>query len=268
VPKSWAKAVQERPERTFFRFLPTECSIRCEVLGVALMLLIIPAFAAAAQPADGPTKGNSPKPAWKWSVDERLSRRFDPKYRKARAEARAAKLNEIKKRFPALTDDLSAGELKGQQNLDTIEGETNPELFLTYELFDQILVMGFPPNGMNQQESRRLIEERAVALGFGQDLWDRLERAAAPFLKLQRREEQLARNGLLPSRSKDGTKMSPEALLWCRERARAIAAAKVEFGEEPFLRLLYAGVTPGFGLTYVFDPGDADRRRYVEGGCQ
>jgi len=121
---------------------------------------------------------------------------------------------------------------------------------------------------MNQQESRRLIEERAAVLGFGQNLWDRLERAAAPFLKLQRREEQLARNGSLPSRPADDAKMSPEALHWCRERARAIAAAKAEFGEEPFLRLLYAGVAPGFGITYVFDPGDADRRRYVEGGCQ
>jgi hypothetical protein len=163
---------------------------------------------------------------------------------KARAEARAARLKELEKHFPAPADDLFAGELKNQQNVDTIEGETNPELFLTFELFDQLLEMGFPPNGMNQQESRRLIEERAVVLGFGQDLWDRLERAAAPFLKLQRREEQLARNGLLPSRPAEGTKMSPEALHWCRERARAIAAAKAEFGEEPFLRLLYTGVHP------------------------
>ncbi|PYQ61606.1 MAG: hypothetical protein DMF53_14820 [Acidobacteria bacterium] len=139
---------------------------------------------------------------------------------------------------------------------------------MTFELFDDLLCMGFPPYGMNQQESRRLIEERAVVLGFGQDLWERLERAAAPFLKLQRREEQLARKGLLPSRPADDTKWSPEELHWCRERARAIAAAKAEFGEEPFLRLLYAGVTPGFSITYVFDPGRADRLRYVEGGCQ
>jgi hypothetical protein len=175
---------------------------------------------------------------------------------------------DFEKRFPAPADDLFTGALKNQQNVDTIQGDTNPELFLTFELFDQLLEMGFPPHGMNQRESRRLIEEQAVVLGFGQDLWDRLERAAAPFLKLRRREERLARNGLLPSRPADGTKMSPEALHWCRERARAIAAAKAEFGEESFLRLLYAGVTPGFGITYVFDPGDADRLRYVEGGCR
>ncbi|MFL6232499.1 MAG: hypothetical protein ACJ76N_05140 [Thermoanaerobaculia bacterium] len=239
-----------------------------EVLGVTLTLLLIPALAAGAQPGKGSAKGDAHKPAWRWSVDERLAKRFDPESMKARAEARAAKLKDFEKRFPAPANDLFAGELKNQQNVDTIEGETNPELFLTFELFDQLLVMGFPPHSMNQKESRRLIEERAVALGFGQDLWDRLERAAAPFLKLQRREEQLARNGLLPPRSEDGTKMSPEALHWCRERARAIAAAKVEFGEEPFLRLLYAGVTPGFGVTYVLDPRAADRLRYLEGGCQ
>jgi hypothetical protein len=267
MPKSRVKAVKKCPERVLFRFLSLELSLCCEVLGVTLMLLLISA-AAAAQTADGPTKGSPPKPAWRWSVDERLARRFDPEAMKARAEARAAKLKEFEKRFPAPPDDLFAGEVKNQQNVDTIEGETNPELFLNFELFDQLLEMVFPPNGMNQQETRRLIEERAVVLGFGQDLWDRLERVAAPFLKLQRREEQLARNGILPSRPADGTKMSPEALHWCRERARAIAAAKAEFGEEPFLRLLYAGVAPGFGITYVFDLGRGDRLRYVEGGCQ
>jgi len=240
----------------------------CTVLGVAWILLLIPAFAAAAQSADGPTKSNPPKPAWRWSVDERLAKRFDTESMKARAEERAARLKELEKHFPAPADDLFAGELKNQQNVDTIRGETNPELFMTIELFDQLLEMGFPPKGMDKQESRRLIEERAVVLGFGQDLWDRLERAAAPFLKLQRREEQLARNGLLPARPADSTKMSPEALHWCRERARAIAAAEAEFGEEPFLRLLYAGVAPGFSITYAVDPGKADRLRYVEGGCQ
>ena len=238
-------------------------------IGATLMLFLIPALSAAAQPAGSPIKSSLSKPAWEWSVDERLAERFDRELRKARAEARAAKIKDFQKRFPAPADDLF--EVKNQQNVDMIEGEKNPELFMTFELFDQLLEMGFPPHGMNQQESRRLIEERAAALGFGQDLWDRLERAAAPFLKLQRREEELARKGLLPSRPADSAKMSPEDLHWCRERARAIAAAKAEFGEEPFLRLLYAGVTPGFSITYAthtVNLGDADRLRYVEGGCQ
>jgi hypothetical protein len=187
---------------------------------------------------------------------------------KARAQERAAKLNGFEKHFPALAQAPSAGEVKNQQNVDTIRGDQNPELFMIFELFDHLLGMGFPPSGVGQQESRRLIEERAVVLGFGRDLWDRLDQAAAPFLKLQRRDEQLARNGSLPSRSADGTKMSPEAIHRCRERARAIAAAEAEFDKEPFLRLLYSGVTPGFSITYVFNPGDADRLRYVEGGCQ
>lgn len=262
------KAVQEYLERMLFLFLPIERSIRWKVLGITSILLLISTFAAPAQSVEVPTEGNPSKPAWKWSVDERLAKRFDPESVKARAEERAAKRKDFEKHFPALAQNPLAGEVKNQQNVDTIEGETNPELFLTFELFDQLLEMGFPPHGMNQQESRRLIEERAVVLGFGQDLWDRLEQAAAPFLKLQRREEQLTRNGALPSRPADDTKMSPEALHWCRERARAIAAAKAEFGEEPFLRLLYTGVTTGFDITYVFDPGDAGRLRYVEGGCQ
>jgi hypothetical protein len=187
---------------------------------------------------------------------------------KARAKERAAEREDFEKRFPSLAQGPFAGEVKNRQAVDTIRGEKNPELFMIFELFDHLLSMGFPPGGIDQPESRRLIEERAVVLGFGQDLWDRLDQAAAPFLKLQRRDEQLVRNGSLPSHSADGTKMSPEALHWCRARAKAIAAAKAEFGEEPFLRLLYSGVTSGFSITYFFNPGDADRLRYVEGGCQ
>ena len=265
MQKSQAKVVQECREHVRSHILTEERSFRWEVLGV--LLLLIPALASSAQPVAGPVQG-SPKPAWKWSVDERLAQRFDPESMKARARERAAELEDFETHFAAPAQGPFAGEVKNKQDVDTIRGEKNPELFMIFELLDHLLSMGFPPGGMDQQESRRLIEERAAALGFGQDLWDRLDQAAAPFLKLQRREEQLARNGSLPSRSADGTKMSSEALHWCRARAKAIAAAKAEFGEEPFLRLLYSGVTPGFSITYFFNLRDADRLRYVEGGCK
>lgn len=265
--KSRARAVQQRPERVLSRILTEKRSFRWEVPGVILILLLIQAFAAAAQPA-GPIKGSPPKPAWRWSVDERLARRFDPELMKARAEERAAERKAFEKKFPAPAQNFSGAEAPNEQTVDTVRGEKNPELFLTIELFDHLLVMGFPSNGMGQQESRRLIEERAVALGFGHDLWNRLARAADPFLKLQRRKEKLSQNGALLSRPADGSPMSPEALRWCRARARAITAAEAEFGEESFLRLLYAGVTPGFSITYVVNPGTADRLRYMEGGCQ
>ena len=233
-------------------------------LGAALILLALSTLGSATQSA---AHGESPKPAWKFSADERLAKRFDPRAMKARAEERAAEIRAVEKSFPAQGQDFFGAETPGQHNVDTIRGEKNPELFLTIELFDHLLAMGFPPRGMGQQESRRIVEERAVALGFGRDLWNRLERVTTPFLRLQRREEQLSRRGSSSSRSVTGGTMPPEALQWCRARASAIAAAKAEFGEEAFLRLLYTGVTPGFSITYVVAPGTADRLRYLEGGC-
>jgi hypothetical protein len=265
MPKSRTKA---RPKRILFRFFAVERSFRSEVLGISLMLLLISASAVVAQPEDGPAKGGPPKPAWRWTVDERLARRLDPEAMKARAEERAAEIKAFEKRFPAPPQNFFGAEAKNKQNVDTIRGEKHPELFLTIELFDHLLDMGFPFNGTGQQESRGLVEERAVALGFGRDLWSRLGRAVNPFLKMQRREEQFAQNGTLPSRSAGGSTMSPEALRWCQARARAIAAAETEFGKEPFLRLLYSGVTPGFSITYAVSQGTADRLRYLEGGCQ
>lgn len=126
--------------------------------------------------------------------------------------------------------------------------------------------MGLPPDA--NLESQKIIERRAVALGFGRDLWKRLEKAAAPYLELQRADERRARAKLSPPRPRVGLEMDSDAILYCRARARAFAAAKSEFGAESFLRLLYIGVTPGLAISYVVKDGLADQLRFIDGGCR
>jgi hypothetical protein len=65
--------------------------------------------------------------------------------------------------------------------------------------------------------------------------------------------------------------MDGEAVRLCRLRARALSAAKAEFGEEAFLRLLYEAVAPEVTLLAVGSgpsPEDAARSRYIAGGCR
>lgn len=207
------------------------------------------------------------KPAWEWTVDERLAKRLDPNAREARAAKQAAKDRAFLSRFPEATDlpGIKAGGAPLQVT-ESIEGDETPELFLPFELFDHLLDMGLTSGA--GLESRTIIENRAVALGFGRDLWERLERAAAPYLELQRQEERRARAQPSPSRPVNSPKIDDAAIHLCRSRAQALAAAKTEFGEEPFLRLLYLGVTPGLSKGNIVKNGTADRLRFLEGGCR
>ncbi|MFY9826361.1 MAG: hypothetical protein WAM82_33665 [Thermoanaerobaculia bacterium] len=244
--------------------------IGSSVLGASLAILLL--YGAPPAEAQRSGSGLSRKHAWEWTTDERLLQRFDPEAMEARAAERAAEKRVFLKRFPKAAGSLAEPEAaaSSSQTLDTIEGSKTPELFLPSELFDNLLNTGFPPEGRLSGESRRIIEDRAVPLGFGSDLWKRLEKAAAPYLKLQREEE--GRAETRPSRfhPANGPEIDGDAVSRCRARAAAFSAAKADFGEEPFLRLLYEAVAPGLSRTYIVDQGTErhlSSLRSLEGGC-
>jgi hypothetical protein len=132
------------------------------------------------------SRGVTPgKPAWKWTVAERLARRFDPEAMKARA-AEQDKTRAWFKHVPADdSDPFFSTKDKGTEPPQriSIEGRKTPELFLTWELFTSLLSRAFPPGGEHAEQLTRPIEEWAAALGFGRDLWPRLAKVAAPLLK-------------------------------------------------------------------------------------
>jgi hypothetical protein len=201
------------------------------------------------------------KPAWEWTLDERLAQRYDPNEIRSRAAAKAAEDAKIQEMFK----DLPGGSgTERDSRTDTIEGRTHPELFLTWELFDALLGDAFPSGGLHPSESRRHLEAPAAALGFGRDFWVRLERVAAPYLELQHENEQLAHQEV---QTKTSDRRDPGTSL-CRARERAISAAKAEFGEQRFLQFLYQAVAPNLALSYVPEERPAGRLRFVEGGCR
>jgi hypothetical protein len=126
-----------------------------------LVLLI-----GSAAKAEVRKSGDIAKPAWEWTVDERLAQRFAPKAMEARAAEHAAEERAFLRRFPEAANDFP--ETKGtgspQHDTDSIDGDKTPELFLPFELFDHLLNMGLTSGA--DLESRTIIEQRAVALGL------------------------------------------------------------------------------------------------------
>lgn len=213
-----------------------------------------------------PEAGSKPvaKPAWKWTLEERLAARFDSDALAAREAEHRAEQERIRERFgDPLEEELN--KMKGPPATTVhIDGSKTPELFLPSELFTLLIVRGFSQGGnWDIQKSRGPIEKRAAALGFGRDLWVRLEKAAAPYLQL------LRKTGPLKG---DRVGYTKRDIRLCQLRSRALEAAKVEFGEESFLRLLYEAVAPNARPIYILDGPDyrkhAEQLRFMEEGCR
>jgi hypothetical protein len=194
-----------------------------------------------------------------------MAARFNPAALAGRIAERKAEQKRLRARFGDLleaTDKIAAATGEGSASagvVDEIDGRKSPELFFPTELFTILIEAGYPPSG-SVSESRQRISERAAALGFGRDLWPRLASAAAPFLKLRRERDRLAAK-------LDGSR-ADDSETWCRKRAEALAAAKAEFGEELFLRLLYEAVAPTGSISYVVSAGEPAMLRSAEWGCR
>ena len=219
-----------------------------------------------AQTPDIPRTQKIRKPAWQWTLAERLAARFDPAAMKARQARRLAEheAHQAARRARGVPEDPIFDHF--EPSPDSIEGKENPELFLPHELFNFLLITCFPPEG--DLFSRGRIEQRAPALGLGSDFWSRLGKISEPLLDLDSKRHKLAMEAI-----RSGAEV-PEVegpYLRCRLRADALSAAKAEFGEEVFLRLLYEAVAPSIGISGSPDQDMAEldeSLRYQEGGCR
>lgn len=229
------------------------------VLGMSLALLAcVVVGSAAAQTADATDAGLSKRPAWQWSLEERLGARFDPEGMKVRAAEATAGRQKAAARFGETVD--------APRDQHSIDGRREPELFLPTELFRSFINSAFPEDGQGQIYARRRFEPGAAALGIGSDLWVRLEKAAAPYLRV--RDERYRRAMAALERSEEPENPEADDLAHCRTLAQSLAAAKAEFGAEALLRLLYQEVAPTLSITYNVDHETLGRLRSLEGGCQ
>jgi hypothetical protein len=184
------------------------------------------------------------KPAWQWTIDERITERFrNDRIAERSALTRAARKNH-----------LPAG---GAVAMDTLYGRSHAELFLPSEIFRSLLTRTFLISATNRMENRLSIESRAAALGFGQDLWKRLHAVAREALEMEAR--QLRRPSVQGSEVRGADT--------CFARYVALEKAKAEFGEERFMRFLFEAVAPDIFSSYTLTTSTADELLYQEGGC-
>lgn len=153
-----------------------------------------------------------------------------------------------------------------------VSGQEHPELFLRWQLFDHLIGNALVASPEQSAVFREAIQTRAVALGFGADLWHRLEQAAAPFVENRKNEIAIARQ--LASTGGSGTQSSAQSALTelseqsCGLRWSALVAAQREFGVKTLDSLLYRAVAPD--LKIVADTRDLDlaQLQWVEEGCK
>src|SRR5436305_5908869 len=234
-------------------------------LWLAVGFLVGAAPMRAVEPS---TKDNAGKPAWQWTLDERLAKRFDPEARRARIAAKIAAEATYKTEAEAAEAAGDFAEKSRREDLDVINGRRNPELFLPVELFNILLLNAFPPGGIDPAGYRGMIEPHAAALGFGADFWLRLGRVAAPVLDFEREREKLAKTNPARLHRQEGSEINAEEISACRDRAEALVKAETEFGKEPFLRLLYDVIAPSSEVTYSLRGGIVEQARAMERGCQ
>ena len=230
----------------------------CGALALAGFLIGVVAGAQTRESGAAAAQAVPRKPAWQWTLDERLAARFDPEAMKARVAQRAASNKQA--------EEIFGERLGGSSDQHTIDGHREPELLLPIELVRNLINNAFPEDGQDRGYPRRRIEEGAAALGLGSDFWQRLEKAATPYLQVRNARYRRAMAAM--ARSEESENPESDDLAHCRSLAQALAAAKAEFGEEIFLRLLYREVAPTMAITYNLDEGTRDRLRSLEGGCK
>jgi hypothetical protein len=238
--------------------------MKLSIAVTALVLLLTPSCLTATQRDDGA----APKPPWQWSDDERLAVRFDPV---SMAERRSPEVLAQYGFKPPTTPRAVSQSTKGAGGPITfvILGERNPELFMPFELFDFLIETALQEDTNVRVSWQKIFAENAGA-PLPSDFWNRLERAAKPYLDAQRalsaknREWKAAseaqRNAMAPSFAGLQDRL-------CGARAEALTAARNEFGTTVLYRVLYERAAPGLHQ-WSSDPLPAEKLRAIEGGCK
>ena len=203
-----------------------------------------------------------PRQPWEWTTEERIARRLDP-------AAIAERVRVHQGTHPSHA---------GQSTLNTaaaapafvIDGNRNPELFLPWEVMDELL-----ENASGDlravQPGRRAYRDAVEASGWDETIfWPTLERLARNYaatkdaairfqMRTARRADTLSRSEIL-----ERDRLNHEV---CSSRAETLQAARARFGAAAFDRFLYTAVAPHMGMASM-GATDARTLRWIEGGCR
>lgn len=230
-------------------------------LGI-LVLSVMIAAAASAQEPDHAASTAAAKPAWQWTLEERIAKRLDRDSIRKRAEA--------SDKDGATPQELSTANVFLSPSRFVIEGKRDPALLMPFELFGSLQtgVSDEPGRGL-----RRLYRDKIRETGWNEELfWKVIADASAEYFRVLNEKHAVRRQARsLPEAERTPLTTAAEALdvTSCRLRKEAQDAVRQQLGPEKFDRFLYEHVAPNVGIGSDFPYGNEEwRLKYVEGGCQ
>jgi len=222
---------------------------------------------------DGSSLTPGDKPAWEWTTEERLARRFDPisildRFERATAEGLMGRQQ----------SEQSGSGPKVQRSAESrpignvVLGSHNPELFFPFELFPYLVRAGFAGDESERQQNRERFAPLIAEFSEPGQFWRALEVAVEPYLVNQREEENLGAklDGATSQEQREvirreiATTQAPQ----CALRQEALAAAVKSIGLKNIYRLLYEGVAPGLSTIAREGELDPSRIKFIAGGCK
>jgi len=185
--------------------------------------------------------------AWILTDEERIARRTTPS---------------------APTGRIGAAAVSRGDHREQINGLEHPELFLPYELFDQ-LVLGLSSKSTQREHARSEYDSRISAFGYNvPKFWETLRIAAQPYVTAQ--EARSHRGGTLFVSSHGNKTFVPISRDLCGQRVAALQNARELLGGKDFFdRFLYSVVAARMkhvAVTTAPDPDD--QLRFMAGGCR
>ncbi len=160
----------------------------------------------------------TPKPPWAFTLEERIALRSNPQLARERVQKDKSVKTDAGATLPA----------------DSFDGRDHPELFLPHQVFRTLMSLAFVRGEPSGHLFRRALAPDVARLGLPGDFWERLQALSATHVR-----NESAVNDLMARAQHLDAEARKTLLDACRSGSEALAAAREEFGAEPFDRFLY-----------------------------
>jgi hypothetical protein len=227
---------------------------------VSLTTLIVSAQTVPPEKQPPPAR----KPAWEWTLDERIAKRIDPVQIRERALASEKNL-------------VERGGFKPEEVIPvrfTVEGWRDPELFMPSELFHSILSGVWVEREM-ARDTRKRYRQQILDAGWDENLfWQIVEEASAEYWKTTNDRlalQQASSTQPLTLAERRALSIQAESLNvpGCRLRLEALWTVRQKLGAGKFDRFLYEAIAPKISISSNLPFGNEEwRLRYIESGCR
>ena len=230
------------------------------LLAIAAAAVALRTFAARSSPLPA-------RPAWSWSTPERIAERLDPASIRARVDRNAAD-RQATRRMAGDAADRTASDTR---TTNVIVGRENPELFLPFELYPQLVSQALSDRPDHRRQSRERLAPIIGSSETADAFWRALEASATELRANEQRMRILAaRLNAAPSEADRSIIRQQLAGLQkpgCAMRAAALRELEARVGRDVLYRVLYEGIAPELSMESR-EEESAARLLFIEGGCQ